>query len=289
MSLKDLLANVAETNFSDFEHTFESVMSERIQDVLESKYDEMFELSEAEIKPVDIKDKQSPVFKSGGALAHWKDLDDDIKNGNINPKSMIKSVIEKQLTTDSKVLNKIEKDFKAFLTKTSRKFKNVKILTQQKKAKSIYNKVAERGKYKSMMEITDYVRGAILFETPEEAKKYVQDLQRKHGNVIKELEDKSQKGTDKKFGEDGDRTMGYYGGYHLLIEIGGMLCEIQVMSKKLWGAKHAGHQIYTANRNDINATPKGDEQLSKKIFARGNLPEEFEDDFLDVIFEDFDE
>lgn len=117
------------------------------------------------------------------------------------------------------------------------------------------------------MEINDLIRGAVVFDTKEEADKFVKDLIRKNKDKVVEVEEKD---------KGGDPVYGYYGAYHLLIDMDGVYSEVQVMTKNLWKQKKKAHKIYDANRSSSSGPSKQDMQLSKQIFNRGNKVESVE-------------
>lgn len=77
MSLKDLLANVAENDFSEFERVFNAVMDERVENAIQTKYDDMFEADNINEQVEELIEKLvvfnggakygQVVFMSGGA------------------------------------------------------------------------------------------------------------------------------------------------------------------------------------------------------------------------------
>lgn len=153
------------------------------------------------------------------------------------------------------------------VTGIRKKFENVlkrvsggvaKVLTDIKSKKSFMDKIT-RGK--NPCAIHDLLRGAVLCKDDaavEDAVKQIRKTQQWH-----EIEGKSK----------GDNAFGYYGSYHLKIVIDGIICEVQVMTQRLWTYKEWGHEIYNQTRQDFAKTGHLDPALvshSKRIFDRGN-------------------
>jgi len=138
--------------------------------------------------------------------------------------------------------------------------KDDKILSDIKSLSSFINKTIDRGA--KVGKITDVLRGAILASTQQDVDRIVKNI-KKYSRVkehrIKEF------GSDKKYG--------YYGSHHFIVQVGEVLAEIQVMTKKLWTYKHVAHDIYTELRSgsDLSdAEVKKMLQTSKTMFRIGN-------------------
>lgn len=113
--------------------------------------------------------------------------------------------------------------------------KDDKILIDVKKISSFVDKIVNRGKKSN--QIFDLLRGAILAPTRERVDEIVHSLKKKA--KIKNYE----------FKEFKTNELGYFGSHHFTVEVGGVLAEIQVMTKKLWTYKHEAHKIYTELRS----------------------------------------
>lgn len=210
----------------------------------------------------------NPAFADGETFGAFGKLDKEIKRGAVD-KDKIMSTIQSIYDKNKSSMKALKTKFADFLKKNSRKFKNQEIYAQIKPLDSLLDKVGNRGK--SVMEINDLIRGAVVFDTKEDADKFVQDLIRKNGKKIVEVEEKE---------KGGDPVYGYYGAYHLLVDMDGVYAEVQVMTKNLWKQKKKAHKIYQANRSSSSGPSKQDMQLSKQIFNRGNKVESVEyDDF----------
>jgi ppGpp synthetase/RelA/SpoT-type nucleotidyltranferase len=200
----------------------------------------------------------NPAFSVGKSFGDFGQLDKDIKRGAVD-KDKVMSTIQSLYDKNKKSLTDLKNRFAELLKKNSRKFKNHEIYAQIKPLNSLLDKVGNRGK--SVMEINDLIRGAVIFDTKDDADKFVQDFIRKNGNKVVEVNEKE---------KGGDPMYGYYGAFHLLVDVEGVYAEIQVMTKTLWKQKKKAHDIYTAARSSSSGPSKQDRQLSKQIFNRGN-------------------
>jgi len=137
----------------------------------------------------------------------------------------------------------------------------VKILSRLKSGKSIHDKAVKRGK--GMLGIGDFIAGAVLLPTLDDAREYVKDFRRKQRGIIVAYEEK----TKPEAGE-----FGYYGSHHLDLLIDGVYVELQIMTKKLWKFKEVGHEIYTDTRSKKGGPSAAEKTKSRKIFGQGNQP-----------------
>jgi hypothetical protein len=250
-----------------------------------------FLLSEAPMSPALKNNKQ--IQKAANALDRLSDED---------AYQMLDAVYDAEIVPIAKDrLGKFQKVVKKFLN--SSKFRKMPgkptVLSQIKSLKSIKSKAVDRGK--SLTSIGDIVRGAILFDTSEQAQKFVDEFRRKNSSQIADYEFKA-KGQDKEFG--------YYGSHHMDLMIDGLVVELQVTTKKLWTYKAAAHDIYnnlrdtktkTASKKRYDDLPDSlkkllgyepvgsddekEKALSKRLFSLGNqqrrVSEEAEIDSLD--------
>lgn len=138
---------------------------------------------------------------------------------------------------------------------------SAKVLMDIKSEKSFLNKTQDRGK--NPCTVHDLLRGAILTKTDEEAQAVVDALKKQQ--KWHEIEAKTKGGNE----------FGYYGSHHLKIVIDDIICEVQVMTQRLWAFKGWGHEIYNQTRTAVAQggilDPKT-KQLSKQIFSLGNKP-----------------
>ena len=132
-----------------------------------------------------------------------------------------------------------------------------KILVGIKQFSSFADKVLNRGA--DVSKVYDVLRSAVLTNTQDEAKDVVANLKRTQTFLDLEFKDKGQ-----------DTTFGYYGSFHIRIVIDGLICEIQVMTKRLWSYKNWGHEFYTQFRSS-DAPNLGIQRLSKQVFQLGNM------------------
>lgn len=132
-----------------------------------------------------------------------------------------------------------------------------KVLIDVKSVTSFIDKIVYRGK--NPARITDVLRGAILAADEEGVKRIINNL--KKYSRIAEYEYKD-------FG--GDKKYGYYGSHHLLVDVKGVLAEIQVMTKKLWTYKGEAHQIYD-NLRSVKGTAMSDAEIKKMLFKSKQL------------------
>lgn len=181
-------------------------------------------------------------------------------------------------------LDKRERALLKLLTKvaTNKGKGNVRVLTDVKSLNSVKSKALKRGK--SLADIGDLVRGALLFDYPEDVEEFVKRFRRKNSNIILDYEGKER---------GGDHVFGYHGSHHFDLNIDGLVSELQVMTKKLWSYKAAAHEVYNKYRDILNTggqPSRADAALSKKLFDLGNKPkyrkESLEEvDFMDGVFE----
>lgn len=104
------------------------------------------------------------------------------------------------------------------------------------------------------------MRGAVLFDTKEQADEFVKKFIRQNKDKVIGYEEKL-KGQD--------TIYGYYGSHHIDLNIDGLVVELQIMTRKLWNYKKEAHLIYTKTRSGDGPTEK-DKKESKKIFALAN-------------------
>ena len=152
-------------------------------------------------------------------------------------------------------VEKIKGRFTQLLKKSANVVPSAKVLVDVKSNKSIISKIIRKTPYGKMKDI---LRSAIIVQ------KQVYQLKTK---------------------EKKKDPLGYYGSYHYIVEFGGALIEIQLMTKRLWTYKELGHEVYNKWREEIAKNPdllndpfymknndelRKDVALSKRIFSRGN-------------------
>lgn len=136
------------------------------------------------------------------------------------------------------------------------------------------DKVLLRGK--NILEISDLVRGALLFKNKFDIKDWVDDFKRKYSQYIDKYEFK-EKGSDKVFD--------YHGSHHIDLKINGLTVELQVMSAKLWKYKEPAHDIYTRWRSSPISPPEVEKNMARAFFRMGNESVESKSDKLSRIVE----
>ena len=149
------------------------------------------------------------------------------------------------------------------------------VLTNLKPVESVKVK---RGK--SVFEIGDLVRGAVLLPSHKDTELFLDGFIRKNQSIITGHESKV---------KGGDKIYGYYGSQHIDLVIDGIRCELQVMTQKLWKMKHDAHKIYTRTRENKAGATESDLIQSRNMFITGNKPKFQREDlieFLEIIEED---
>lgn len=158
-------------------------------------------------------------------------------------------------------INDARTSFSRQLKKTSRKFKDAKVLVDVKAIDSFVEKIVTRGKQAS--KITDWLRSAILVKTQGDVDNLVIAI--KKDFIVQEHEQKD---------KGGDAVYGYYGSHHFLVKVEGITAEIQIMTKKLWAYKGEAHTVYNKYRADDGSMDKEMKAIelrySREIFGRGN-------------------
>lgn len=170
----------------------------------------------------------------------------------------------------SELVDKYKKDIQKALSDfagllrgytSSAKFRGTaEVFYGTKPVKSIVDKTFARGR--SFADLGDLIRGAILFDTNEQVDQFIKDFRRKDKDKIINFEAKE---------KGGDPTYGYYGSYHIDVDVGGYRAELQVMTKRMWKMKGAAHEIYTATRS-LDSVPQYLRQNSREIFRLANKP-----------------
>ncbi|MBF84579.1 MAG: hypothetical protein CL489_08905 [Acidobacteria bacterium] len=79
-------------------------------------------------------------------------------------------------------INKALKSFESLLKKSTKRYNNVKILTDVKSVSSIIDKVISRKK--SFIGMSDIVRGAVLFDNQEDLDDFTKRFPRKYSSYI---------------------------------------------------------------------------------------------------------
>ncbi|URC15216.1 RelA/SpoT family protein [Paraglaciecola Antarctic GD virus 1] len=176
------------------------------------------------------------------------------------------------------VMKHVDANKKTFLRmakSAAKKARNAKVYVGEFNVKpfsSFKKKVQDRGKKAS--ELTDVMRTTITVQSADDVEMVSKQILKDFVVVDKKggLIDAKTKGKDKDFG--------YYGSNHFLVNMNGLVSEIQVMTKRLSSMKDEAHKFYDKHRVEVDAAKKSgkalspetikDMQKSKKIFSQGN-------------------
>lgn len=186
--------------------------------------------------------------------------------------ALLTKLMDKHVDLINSVLKKFHSHVNSLLPKKGSK-QRYQFLHQKKTLESIIDKVIDRKK--KLTEISDLVRGAILFDSAKEMEEFVKDFTRKSPYIIK-IEPKLK----------GQSEYGYYGAYHIDLNIDGLDIEVQITTTKLWTYKGEAHKIYDKWRSSPQPMDKFDKNLSKQLFSKGNINrfrESVEEDEIDEI------
>lgn len=145
--------------------------------------------------------------------------------------------------------------------------KNPKIMTDVKTHDSFIDKSFLR---KKGYNLDDVLRGAILVADEKALNETIK-------NIYKNFDVFEHDVKERETGLDKDADYGYFGSHHFAVQIEGtgVVCELQVMTRKLWAYKHEGHKIYVKTRSK-GASNMSDEvraremERSREIFKLGN-------------------
>lgn len=129
-----------------------------------------------------------------------------------------------------------------------------KVVVDIKTKNSFKDKTINRGKEPE--KVYDVLRGAIIVNDESQIDKVVDNLKRIF--LIKKVEHKTK-----------PEKFGYYGAIHIDVIINEMVCEIQVMPKKVWQVKLKANNIYKKYRS-IENPPKEKIEKSKEMFRKAN-------------------
>jgi hypothetical protein len=182
--------------------------------------------------------------------------------GKFDAKSLkTREVLQKLYDEIVAFVSGVQKTFVRLLHRSA-SHKTDKVLFNVKTFDSFINKVVTRGYNPKAM--TDIIRGAILANDEEGVQRIVKNL-RRFARI--------QKYEYKRLG--GDPKLGYYGSHHIDIQIGNVIAEIQIMTKRLWIYKMEAHKIYDELRGSSDLGLSDAEirrlvQRSKNLFYLGN-------------------
>jgi len=215
------------------------------------------------VEPTFIKEDKDPLTDPAQP---WGGLPNDLK-GKL--KSSAEDVRNKAIEVVKAIYNRaiefVKACYKAFNRILQLEGAGGKILISIKSLDSFLSKTVSRGK--PAEEIHDVLRGAILMGTNEEVEKVVASMRKRYR--ILEYDYKTP-GSDKEYG--------YFGSHHFKMLVNGtegksMICEVQVMTRKLWAYKKVAHDIYAKWRDakEIDSDLKQKDMiLSRQLFKLGN-------------------
>lgn len=192
-----------------------------------------------------------------------KDMAKQYQNGDTVMIQKINAMLDK---SKQETVETIRPRFTQILHKVASVVPNSKILVDIKSNRSIVSKIMRKTEYGKMKDI---LRSAIIVQNQSDIPKIMKAMKKEF--QIFELKTK----------EKEKDPFGYYGSYHYIVEFGGVLVEVQLMTKRLWTYKELGHKVYDKWREQISKNPnllnqpdskelKKDIALSKRIFSRGN-------------------
>jgi hypothetical protein len=207
---------------------------------------------------------ENPVFVKDKSI---KEIDSMVVRGNV-PKQTLVSKITTAYDAYKHLFSTVKSDLERMVKADIYKYQKTKFLTDIKSLKSVVDKAVDR--HQGIGGLGDLVRGAVLFDTKEDADVFVKKFVHSHKDKIVEYEEKVR---------GNDPVYGYFGSHHIKLIIDGLFTELQIMTRKLWTYKDAAHQIYDKYRSSGHGPDKFDANLSKHIFAVANesvdMPVEF--------------
>jgi hypothetical protein len=130
-----------------------------------------------------------------------------------------------------------------------------KVVVNIKSKDSFRDKTVERGKKPE--KVGDVLRGAIIVNSKSQIKGVVDKLRKIF--IIKKIDHKTKP----------DDEFGYYGATHVDVVVDGMICEIQVLTKKLWDVKFDHYKIYRRYRSK-DEVPQHIIDKSREMFKKAN-------------------
>lgn len=202
----------------------------------------------------------SPIFVGDPDVAR---IDRAISSGAVGNKQSLKDLTTQVYTKYSTAIKDAREKFERTVSSMLKKYKDAKFLVDTKSMDSVLDKVVDRKR--PLGQINDLVRGAVLFDSKKAADHFVKGLLRKYPDIVVDY-DKKEKGQDP--------TYGYFGSHHLSLVIGGLITELQVMTKKLWQYKEPAHDIYAKTRSKPEGPDAFDRHMSKKMFSIANKKSE---------------
>lgn len=218
---------------------------------------------------------ENPVFVKDPTV---KEVDTMIARGSVQKQTLVSKITamyDKYKSFFSSVKTNLERMVKGDIIK----FQKTKFMTDIKSLNSVIDKAVNRRR--GFGGLGDLVRGAVLFDTKEDADAFVKKFVHKNKSKITNYEEKVR---------GNDPVYGYYGSHHIDLNIDGLFVELQVMTRKMWNYKEVAHQIYDKYRSADGGPDKFDSNLSKRIFTVANesvdMPVQFTIGELEEMYHD---
>lgn len=201
-----------------------SINQDQISYVLEDEFDEFLGVL------IDLQEEKDSPPNQPWKKSDFYDVPDDDKE--------IQKFIKKEIDP---YLEKVRPAFEHGVKKALNKVLGAQAMFDKKLLPSIINKV---NRNVSLNVMNDILRGQVLTDSPEDQKKITNILKRTFNFVKHDY---------KKFGTYDDT--GYYGSHHLIIEIEGVMIELQIMPKTLWIQKEMAHVFYKKLQINLKKDP----------------------------------
>lgn len=129
-----------------------------------------------------------------------------------------------------------------------------KVVVGIKSRGSFKDKTQNRGK--PAQKVFDILRGAIVVDRKNQVNKIVDNLKRTF--VVKKVEHKTK-----------PEEFGYYGAVHVDVLVDDLICEIQVMPKRIWECKMLTDKVYHKYRS-VDRPPQEEVEWAKKMYRKAN-------------------
>lgn len=130
-----------------------------------------------------------------------------------------------------------------------------KVIPDIKSKDSFLDKVYNRGTHPH--HVYDILRAAVIVDSKDDFAKVIAEL-----NTLFEL-----RKIDYKTKPEG--PFGYYGAVHVDVIVDDLICEIQIMPKKLWDYKQETDKIYAEYRSE-DKIPKSEMERCRALFKEAN-------------------
>lgn len=169
--------------------------------------------------------------------------------------------VEKKYDEFLPKVKKLETKLASKLKTAGRKVGDIKVITDIKRKPDLVGKVIDRNK--KFKNITDFLRSTITVPSKEDMDAVTDGLFK----VFSKVYEYAPK-------ERGAGGYGYYGARHLLVDLNGVVVEVQLKPRKLGTYQKAAHKIYKATRGKEGEMSAKDlekrQSKSRRIFDKGN-------------------